>query len=312
MSGPVATVDAPPKPEPCHPEHAVLEITQAREATVGRFQVRRALPRRGRRTVGAWCFVDHMGPAAVTEAAGLDIGPHPHMGLQTVTWLVAGQALHRDSLGSEQVLKPGQLNIMTAGNAVAHSEEATGAYRGDLHGVQLWVAQPDATRHGGPAFEHHAQLPAVELGRVTATVFVGELAGAGSPARHDTPLVGGDLAVQPGGDSVPLKESFEYALVVLEGALMVQGQRVVPGQLCYLGRDRDELTVDAAEPTRALLIGGEPFEEPLVMWWNFVARNREELAAARRDWEAGTRFGRVASPLDRIAAPEPYWPTRGG
>ena len=127
-----------------------VEVTASHEAQVGRFTVRRALPRRGRRTVGAWCFADHMGPADVTEGSGLDVGPHPHMGLQTVTWLLDGQALHKDTLGSEQVITPGQLNLMTAGHAVAHAEEATGHYRGTLEGIQLWIAQPDRTRNGAP------------------------------------------------------------------------------------------------------------------------------------------------------------------
>ncbi len=162
-----------------------MDVIDSRDETVGRIRVRRALPRTGRRTIGAWCFADHMGPVDVTEEHGLDIGPHPHTGLQTVTWLVAGQVLHRDSLGSEQLIAPGQLNLMTAGRGVAHAEEATGAYRGPLHGIQLWIAQPEATRHGAAAFEHHASLPQAEVGAATATVLVGELGGARSPARHD-------------------------------------------------------------------------------------------------------------------------------
>src|SRR5436190_8491140 len=173
-----------------------LELLDSREAEVGAVRVRRALPRRTHRTVGAWCFADHMGPAAVTEEHGLDIGPHPHIGLQTVTWLLAGEALHRDSLGSEQLLRPGQLNLMTAGHGVAHSEEATGSYRGDLHGIQLWVAQPDATRDGPPAFEHRAELPRVELDGAVATILVGDLAGTPSPARRDTDHVGAQLDVR--------------------------------------------------------------------------------------------------------------------
>src|SRR6478609_96005 len=141
-----------------------IEITEGRLAEVGDFQVQRVLPYRARRTVGSWCFVDQMGPGAVTAEHGLDIGPHPHIGLQTVTWLLHGEVLHRDSLGSEQVIRPGQLNLMTAGRGVSHSEETRGVYDGVLHGVQLWVALPDATRHGAPAFEHHFELPRIELG----------------------------------------------------------------------------------------------------------------------------------------------------
>ena len=199
-------------------EAAAIEITPSREAEVGGHRVRRALPRRARRTVGAWCFIDHMGPASTSGAAAstvAGIGPHPHTGLQTVTWLVSGELRHRDSLGSDQVIKPGQLNLMTAGHGVAHAEEGT-AYRGELHGVQLWVAQPDETRDGPAAFEHHAELPRVELaGGATATVLVGELDGAGSPARRDTDHAGFDLSLQPGRSVIPVRADFEHAVVVL-------------------------------------------------------------------------------------------------
>src|SRR3954471_22693840 len=163
MSGPVSVADAAPAPAVDRPEACELEIIEGRDAQVGAFGVNRVLPRRARRTVGSWCFVDHMGPGRVTADRGLDIGPHPHAGLQTVTWLLHGEVLHRDSLGSEQVIRPGQLNLMTAGEGVSHSEEARGVYDCPLHGVQLWVAQPDATRHGAAAFEHHFELPRIEL-----------------------------------------------------------------------------------------------------------------------------------------------------
>src|SRR5215210_1716331 len=151
MSGPVSVADAAPAPAVDRPEACELEIIEGRDAQVGAFGVNRVLPRRRRRSVGAWCFVDHMGPGDVTADRGLDIGPHPHIGLQTVTWLLRGEVLHRDSLGSEQVIRPGQLNLMTAGHGVSHSEETAGTYAGALHGVQLWVAQPSATRDGPPA-----------------------------------------------------------------------------------------------------------------------------------------------------------------
>jgi redox-sensitive bicupin YhaK (pirin superfamily) len=312
MSGPVSTVDAPPAESRAGAvKSACVEITPSREATVGAMPVRRALPRRERRTVGAWCFADHMGPELVTETQGLDIGPHPHTGLQTVTWLVAGEVLHRDSLGSEQVIRAGELNLMTAGNGVTHSEEATGRYRGQLHGVQLWVAQPEATRHGPAAFEHHAELPRVELGNALATVLVGSFAGAASGARRDTALVGVDAALTPGTGAWPLEPAFEHALIVLEGKVLVGEQVVRPGELAYLGQGREELALSADGRTRVLLLGGEPFSEPILMWWNFVARSRAELDGAYRQWEAGDpRFGRLRSPLPRIPAPPPFWGRR--
>ena len=312
MSGPVGTVDASPTDAQASAvKPACVEITPSRDSVVGAMRVRRALPRIGRRTVGAWCFADHMGPELVTETHGLDIGPHPHTGLQTVTWLVAGEVLHRDSLDSEQLIRAGQLNLMTAGQGVTHSEEATGHYRGQLHGVQLWMAQPEATRHGVAAFEHHATLPQVELDNAVAIILVGELAGAASPARRDTPLVGVDVALWPGTGVWPLEPAFEHALVVLDGEVLVGEQVIRPGELAYLGQGREELVVSAADPTRLLLLGGEPFAEPILMWWNFVVRGRDELDRAYRQWQAGDpRFGRLRSPLPRIPAPNPFWALR--
>jgi redox-sensitive bicupin YhaK (pirin superfamily) len=291
----------------------VLEITESRAAQVGEHRVRRALPRRGRRTVGAWCFVDHMGPATVSDPATMGIGPHPHTGLQTVTWLLSGELRHRDSLGSDQIIRPGQLNLMTAGNGVAHAEEAND-YRGEFQGVQLWVAQPEATRHGDAAFEHHTELPRFDLDHGEAGVLVGTSNGAASTARHDTDHVGVDLVLAAGTSTIALEPGHEHALVVFEGAVWVggvsDGTVVEPGHLAYLGAGRDELAITAREPARALLIGGTPFESPIVMWWNFVARSHDEVTAAQQAWNADDgRFGTVDSVLDRIASPTPPWRT---
>jgi redox-sensitive bicupin YhaK (pirin superfamily) len=308
MSGPVTTIDASPVVADCsHPNAPCIEVTDSRDEQVGKIRVRRALPRMGRRTVGAWCFADHMGPADVTENSGLDVGPHPHIGLQTVTWLIDGQVLHRDSLGSEQVIKPGQLNLMTSGGAVSHAEEATGHYRGTLEGIQLWVALPESTRHGAAAFEHHTALPQGELDGAVATVLVGDFGDLSSPARHDTPLVGVDLNLH-GQATVPLRPDWEYAVVVMEGAVGIDGSPLLPGKLGYVGRGRDGLHLDVREPTRAVLLGGEPFEEPIVMWWNFVGRTREEIDAAYASWaRQDDRFGHVRSTLPLIPAKAPYW-----
>jgi len=314
MSGPVRTEDATVDPGPADDvPRPIVEVTPSRTTEVGAVTVRRALPRRGRRTVGAWCFADHMGPAEVTEDHGVDIGPHPHIGLQTVTWLVAGELLHHDSLGSEQQIRPGQLNLMTAGHGIAHAEEPTGRYRGPLHGIQLWVAQPERTRHGPPAFEHHAELPHLELGAGNeATVLLGAVGDTRSPARQDTDGVGAELALRAGTSAeVPLVAAFEHALVVLAGSVTVDGVTVTPGHLAYLGEQRDELALHAApdEDTRLLLLGGVPFEAPISMWWNFVARTHDEIDAARDAWEAddGERFGPVTSHLARVPAPPTPW-----
>jgi quercetin 2,3-dioxygenase len=285
----------------------MVDVRPSRETVVGDTRVRRALPQRGRRTVGAWCFIDHMGPVPAGLTPG-GIGPHPHTGLHTVTWLVQGELLHRDSLGSEQAIRPGQLNLMTAGHGVSHAEEPTGRHGDGLHGVQLWVAQPEATRHDGPAFEHHSTLPQVELGAARATVLVGALADATSPARRDTELVGLDLRLAVGSAELPLVPSFEHALVVLEGAVRVGGRTVSPGQLAYLGPGREELGISAVGETRLLLVGGAPFESHVTMWWNFVGRSRDEVGEAGRQWNAGSdRFGDTGSSMARVPAPPEPW-----
>jgi redox-sensitive bicupin YhaK (pirin superfamily) len=311
MSGPVDRDDAPPVAGAGPPEPPELELLEARSTEVAGLPVRRALPKRGRRTVGAWCFVDHLGPAQLDAQTAVEVGPHPHIGLSTVTWLLEGTQVHADSLGTEQLIRPGQLNLMTAGGGVAHAEESL-EYRGPVHGVQLWVALPEATRHGPADFEHHADLPQVELAAATATVLVGRLDDAESKARADTPLLGVDLALRPGVTVVPLATGFEHALLVLDGAVAV-GERVVePGALAYLGVGREELPVSAHEDARVLLLGGEPFGEQVLMWWNFVARTREEVDAARAAWESGDdRFGAVPSGLPRIPAPPPAWRRTG-
>lgn len=285
----------------------IVEVSESRASQVGELPVRRALPQRDRRTVGAWCFVDHMGPAQLDER-GLGIAPHPHIGLQTVTWLLEGEALHRDSLGTEQVIVPGQLNLMTAGRGVSHSEEGTGRYRGGVHGVQLWVAQPSTTRDGLPAFEHHGELPRAELDHAVATVLVGDFGGAASPARRDTDHVGIDLDVRAGDSTLPLRPDHEHALVVLAGSVVLDSTLVEPGHLAYLGAGRDELGLSARAPARAVLVGGRPFDEQVLMWWNFVARTRDEIQVAHADWADGAeRFGRVDSTLPRTDVDPPPW-----
>ena len=281
------------------------DIIASREAQLGAVPIRRALPTRGRRTVGAWCFADHMGPASVTEDHGLDIGPHPHCGLQTVTWLVEGAVLHRDSLGSEQEIHPGQLNLMTAGHGIAHAEEATGDYRGPLHGIQLWVAQPEATRHGSPAFEHHDDLPRVELDGVAATVLVGAFAGTSSPARADTDHLGVEVRFPAARRvAVPVEPAHEHAVVVLDGSLVVDGRPLRPGAIAVLPPGPDELVLEAVDPTIAMLLGGTPFPDRLAMRWNWVARTADELDAAEASWrEDDGRFGSVDSPLARVPYP---------
>jgi hypothetical protein len=308
MSGPVTTEDVAAAPEDGeHAETPVVELEPGRASQVGSLPVRRVLPHRPRKTVGAWCFADHMGPVSPDAPGGLGIGPHPHIGLQTVTWLLEGEMLHLDSLGSEQLIRPGQLNLMTAGRGIAHAEEDPGRSR-RLHGIQLWVAQPEATRNGDAAFEHHEELPRFDLDGGEGTILVGDYHGLVSPARRDTEHVGVELRLRAPGAVLPLRKEFEHALVVLEGSVRLGDQAVEPGVLAYLGMARDECRVELREPARALLLGGVPFPETLLMWWNFVARTTEEASEARRQWtERDERFGTVRSRLERIEVAKPPW-----
>jgi hypothetical protein len=285
-----------------------VEIIASREAQVAQLRVRRALPTKGRRTVGAWCFVDHMGPESFTPERNFDVTPHPHMGLQTVTWLFSGEFLHRDSLGSEQLIRAGQLNLMTSGHGVAHSEENPGLRSGELHGMQLWVAQPSSTRDGGADFEHFEEMPKLETSTFTASVLVGDFGGQRSSARHDSDLVGVELDFHGGLATVALEPGYEYALIVANGSVSINGSVVRSGALAYLDAGRDECRFDSNGPSRAMLIGGVPFDERLFMWWNFVARTQEEISDAWWAWATGDeRFGRVASPFARIEVSAPPW-----
>jgi quercetin 2,3-dioxygenase len=270
--------------------------------------VRRLLPNLGRRMVGAWCFVDHYGPDNIASAPGMRVPPHPHMGLQTVSWLHEGEVLHRDSLGSKQTVRPRELGLMTSGRAIAHSEESPRDHAPGLHGAQLWVALPDMHRHTAPSFEHHAQLPQISGGGglLHATVILGEIDGAASPGTTYSPIVGADLTLAPGtAAQLPLRTDFEYAVLSMSGEAEVDGVRMAPGSMLYLGCGRRALPLTADVGSEVLLLGGEPFEERLVMWWNFVGRSGAEVAEARAAWQAGERFGEVRGyEGERLAAPE--------
>jgi redox-sensitive bicupin YhaK (pirin superfamily) len=280
------------------------------DVPLGRYTtVRRLLPQRQRRMVGAWCFVDHFGPADVAGGPGMQVPPHPHTGLQTVSWLVEGEILHRDSLGSVQPIAPGQVNLMTAGRGIAHSEESPADHPPVMHGLQLWVAMPEDARHGPPRFEHHPSAPVLDRGGATVTVVVGDLLGERSPAVVHTPLVGAEILLGPGSAvDVPLDPAFEYGVLSMTGTPDVAGEPLKPGALLYLDRGRASLALRGADDARLFLLGGEPFDEPLVMWWNFVGRSHEEIVAARGDWAAGRRFGEVVG-YAGAALPAPDLPT---
>lgn len=279
------------------------------------MSVQRWLPHRSLPTVGAWCFLDRIGPQRVD----MRVLPHPHTGLQTVTWPLAGEVHHRDSLGSDVVLRPGELDLMTSGDGISHSELSVGD-QPLMHAVQLWVALP-AGYDGGPRFEQHLDLPVVERPGLRATVVVGSMAGEGpgavSPARMHTPLLGADLVLDAGASvEVALEPGHEHALLALTGRARADGAGLdavgldssAPdgGHLVHLPTGRSSVRLSSDDGARLLLLGGEPYPDDLVMWWNFVGRTHEEVAQAREDWETEgqDRFGTVPGHgSERIPAP---------
>lgn len=295
------------------------ELLHPREVPLGgprAMRVRRVLPNRDRRMVGAWCFADSYGPSDITGQAGMRVPPHPHTGLQTVSWLLDGEILHRDSLGSRQRVHPGELPLMTAGTGIAHSEQSPPDHSAALYGTQLWVALPETSRAAPPGFEFHADLPRYESRQGTVTVIMGELDGAVSPATTYTPLVGAALALAPRSDmTVPLAPEFEHAVLALSPGVTVEDVVVPAGGMLYLGRGRAQVALSAESRAHALLLGGEPFDEDLVMWWNFVGRSHEDIVEARATWERehdtaapGRRFGPVTG-YPGPALPAPALPT---
>lgn len=246
--------------------------------------IKRSIPQPALRRIGAWVFIDHFGPTKQVE--GMVVANHPHTGLQTVTWPFAGRVEHRDSIGSIQVLEPGQLNLMTAGSGISHSEiSLVGA--DSLHAAQLWLALPNDARHQKPSFEHHDDLPSISFGSTLATVFIGQLGSAVSPASTFSPLVGAELQVS-GESDLPLNPAFEHGILLVAGNLTVNGTPVAVDELVYLPvGDAAHLEGEGL----ALLLGGEPFTEHIVMWWNFIGRSHAEIVAWREAWNAqGTEW----------------------
>jgi redox-sensitive bicupin YhaK (pirin superfamily) len=296
-----------------------VEILEPREVPLGGVRamtVRRTLPQRTRSLVGAWCFVDHYGPNDVSRGDGMLVPPHPHTGLQTVSWLFAGEIEHRDSAGSHAVVRPGELNLMTAGSGIQHSEVSTGTSP-TLHGAQLWVALPDATRNQQPFFEHYAPQP-VRFGDATLRVFIGALADEVSTASTFTGLVGAQIDL-PAGTSIelPVNPDFEHGVLLDAGDLTLEDEPVAVAHLGFLGTGHSTIRLRAGErAVRALLIGGVPLGERIVMWWNFIGRSHEEIVRFREEWQsqviergdADGRFGAVSG-YDGRALPAPELPT---
>lgn len=282
----------------------------ARTAHIGGgVPVARTLPSRLRRTIGAWCFLDHAGPARFAPGDGLRVGPHPHTGLQTFTWMLEGEVLHRDSLGNEQLIRPGQVNLMTAGHGISHTEESP-AGETRLHTAQLWIALPAGVADMAPRFEHYPDLPCWTEGGAQAVLLTGDFAGRRSPVQVHTPLVGMDwFAPQDAALTLALNPAFEYGLMPLTGPATAQGQALAADELLYLPPGGTALQLALPAGTRALLIGGEPFPDDITLWWNFVGHGKPYISQAQRDWQAGSaRFGEVRGfNGPRLEAPPIPW-----
>ena len=274
-----------------------------RVADVGGVPVLRALPNRARRMVGAWCFLDHAGPSHFDEGPGMQVGPHPHTCLQTFTWMIEGEVLHRDSLGSEQPIRPGQVNLMTAGKGIAHSEESLG--KPDFHAVQLWIALPKDQRFMPPRFQHYPVLPQFSRQGLQMTVLAGEWEGQRAPTEVHSPLVAADMeASQPTSATLALRPEFEYGVLCLYGDLQVNGQTAAANELIYLPEGGSAVDVQCGANSRFILLGGEPYEGGVLIWWNFVGQNQEEIEGFLANWNQGIGFGEpVASPLPPLTAP---------
>jgi redox-sensitive bicupin YhaK (pirin superfamily) len=270
--------------------------------------VRRTLPQRQRSLIGAWCFADHYGPDDVGSSGGMDVPPHPHTGLQTVSWLFAGEIEHRDSLGSHAVVRPCAVNLMTGGHGIAHSEVSTPGTT-ILHGAQLWVALPDAYRHAPKDFQHHEPTP-TRVDGGTLSVFLGSLAGQTSPVETFTPLLGAEVTVDAGASlELSLDTAYEHGVLADSDGITVNGTATPRAAMAYLPTDTARLSLanTTDEPARLLLLGGPPFDEEIVMWWNFVGRSHDDIVEAREEWMAhSARFGEVkgyAGDVQHLPAP---------
>ena len=259
----------------------LLESRKVKLNTRVNIEVRRTIPHKQLRTIGAFCFVDYFGPTEQTDA--MVVAAHPHTGLQTVTWLFEGEVEHRDSIGSIQTIKPGQLNLMTAGRGISHSEVSRKT-EGNLHGIQLWVALDDNSRKTDPEFEHIEQSEIVETDSMKARVFMGSMLGVESKAKIFSDLVAAEIDLEPGEHRIALNPEFEYGLLLIVGDALVSGDNLNQADLMYFPKGDASMQITANIKAKVVLIGGVPFEERLVMWWNFIARSHEEIQNMREMW----------------------------
>jgi redox-sensitive bicupin YhaK (pirin superfamily) len=268
---------------------AIEMVIVPRVRDLGDFEVRRALPAVERQMVGPFIFFDQMGPVLMRAGKGIDVRPHPHIGLATVTWLFDGSMYHRDSLGSAQLITPGELNWMTAGRGIVHSERSTPEDRlkdRKAFGIQAWVALPKSHEESPPSFLHVGaqDLPQLEGEGVRLRLIAGAMFGASSPVKTATDMIYADVALLPGARLPVPAEHEERAVYVAEGTVNVAGQRFEAGRLVLL-RPREALTLTAETAARVMLLGGEPMDGPRHIWWNFVSSSRDRLEAAKADWK---------------------------
>ena len=300
--------DIDPVPGDARSCEAIETVIVPRTRDVGGFEVRRALPAVGRRMVGPFVFFDQMGPSEFLLGNGLDVRPHPHIGLSTVTYLFDGEIMHRDSLGTAQPIRPGELNLMTAGRGIVHSErtpEALRATGGRLFGIQAWAALPAGHEEVAPSFAHHARadLPRIEGEGKRVSVIMGDLYGRSSPVPFPHPAFYAEAVLAPGA-VLPLDADYdERAVFIVSGVIDIAGQTFEAGRLLVF-KPGDRISILATSNARLMLLGGEPMDGPRHIWWNFVSSSRERLEAAKADW-AARRFAAVpGDDVEFIALPE--------
>src|SRR4051812_5131330 len=288
-------------------EDTVELVIEPRPRDIGGFEVLRLLPVAQRRSVGPFVFFDQMGPATFAAEHGVDVRPHPHIGLATVTYLFQGEIMHRDTLGSVQVIRPGDVNWMTAGSGIAHSERTPPELRtrgGPLFGIQSWVALPKAHEEADPAFFHHParSLPKIDDEGKAVTIIAGTGFGRRAPVATFSETLYCDVVLKAGAKiEVPIEHE-ERAIQPVTGRINVAGHSVEPGRMLVL-RPHERVVIEALEDARLMLLGGEPLDGPRNIWWNFVSSSKDRIEQAKADWKAG-RFGQVPAETEFIPLPE--------
>jgi len=285
-------------PVPGNPRfcEAIEQVIVPRARDLGGFSVRRALPAAGKQMVGPFIFFDQMGPAEFLIGSGIDVRPHPHIGLATVTYLFDGEIVHRDSLGSALAIKPGELNLMSAGRGIVHSERTSAEQRAKgprLFGIQAWAALPKSHEEAMPAFAHHdaGELPRIAADGKTVRVIMGSLYGKASPAAFPHPAFYAEAVLAPGA-VLPLDPDYdERAVFIASGAIDIAGEAFAAGRLLVF-RPGDRISILALSQARLMLLGGEPMDGPRHIWWNFVSSSKDRIDVAKADWKA-KRFSLV-------------------